>query len=403
MKGFALLAPGVATLALAPAAAADTTPAAPATLLNQWLGGFTLEGAPPQVLVAADLTVAAGGQPGTIRIRATYRGRNEVGEAVHLPAEPGTYRFAAPHIPWDYRGSQLGFDQVSGGHAVVLQNACLPERGDWGDPCKIMRVNVLTPPGAEENQPILGAQLAIKAIYETDYDGDLAGDKTEDRTDLKVSASTSRDPDGTVRIVTTVVNLGPRVADLPDITTALNNPKGGDQVVTIEGCHKPGSPWHITLQGCVLARPLAVGETRRVTMTADLPEAVDSTVTVEGDGPDLTPADNTVRVATPAVTPLALTTAKSARLRSGVKLQLVGIRDGRVRATAVFKRGGKTVNLAKTVTLQSGRKRTVTLKATGAKLRSLRRLADGRPLKASVRVQSVGTDAVAKANVTVRP
>ena len=125
-------------------------------------------------------------------------------------------------------------------------------------------------------------------------------------------------------------------------------------------------------------------------MTADLPEAVDSTVTVEGDGPDLTPADNTVRVATPAVTPLTLTTSKSARLRSGVKLQLVGIRDGRVRATAVFKRGGKTVNLAKTVTLQSGRKRIVTLKATGAKLRSsLRRLADGRPLKASVRMQSV--------------
>ena len=53
-----------------------------------------------------------------------------------MPAEPGTYRFAAPPHPWDYRGSQLGFDQVSGGHAVVLQNACVPERGTGAIPAR---------------------------------------------------------------------------------------------------------------------------------------------------------------------------------------------------------------------------------------------------------------------------
>src|SRR5688572_988277 len=127
-------------LSPASAAAADTTPAGPATLLSQWLGASTMEGRPPEVLVAADITVAPGGQAGTIRVRAAYGGVNAIGDEVHLPAEPGTYRFPAPHIRWDYRGSQLGFDQVSGGHAVMLQDACNPAAGKWSDPCEIKRV-----------------------------------------------------------------------------------------------------------------------------------------------------------------------------------------------------------------------------------------------------------------------
>ena len=230
---------------------------------------------------------------GNVRVRAVYGGVSAVGDEVHLPAEPGIYRFPAPHIRWDYRGSQLGFDQVSGGHAVVLQDACNPAAGKWSDPCEIKRVNVFSPPGEAASQPLPGAQLAIKGIYESDIDQDLVGDQTEDRTDLRISAAAARATDGKLQITATVTNAGPRAADMPGISTPLKD-------VEIEGCLKPGTYWYsAVLNGCRLVKPIAAGETRTIVLTAPVEDAVTTTVQVGSEGPDLAEADNTVSVTAP--------------------------------------------------------------------------------------------------------
>jgi hypothetical protein len=92
-----------------------------------------LEGRPPEVLVGAEVTVAPGGQPGTISIRAAYNGVNAVGPPVELPAVPGVHTFPAPHIRRDDRFGQIGFDQVTGSHAVLRQTASSP----FTDPCDL--------------------------------------------------------------------------------------------------------------------------------------------------------------------------------------------------------------------------------------------------------------------------
>ncbi|MDA0183281.1 gp58-like family protein [Solirubrobacter phytolaccae] len=395
-----VVAAAVAGAALFPASAsADNTPAGPATLLNQWRGASTLEGRPPAVLVGAEVQVAAGGQAGTIRIRAAFQGVNAVGDPVQLPAEPGTYRFPAPHIRWDTRGSQLGFDQVTGGHAVVGQSVCDPSLGQWMDPCEIQRVNVFTTSTGEgaPTETLRGARLAITEIYEPDLDEDLVGDTTEDHTDLKVSATPSRDDAGNLRVALRITNAGPLAATVPRLVTDLAGARS-------DACPKtPASPWPAQWRQCALDRPLAPGETRTVTLTRDSPDAVATTVTVAGDGADLAEADNTVRVAAPAATPLKLETATSPRVDTGVKVRVLGIRDGRTRVTAEFRRAGETVKIGKVIKLKAGQERTVTLKATGAKLRALRRLVGKRPLRASVTAQKLGSKDQAKTRTTIRP
>src|SRR4051794_36573643 len=250
MRG--LLVAAVASAAAFPATAAagaGNTPGGPATLMNQWTGASTAEGRPPEVLVAAKVTVGGGGQAGTIRIRAREAGVTKVGDPVALPAEPGTYTFAAPHIRWDYRSGQLGFDQETGDHAVLSQDACDPSLGRGVDPCQIKRVNVWTPPGAQGDpqQVREGAQLAITGLFEPDLDQDLAGDTTEDRTDLRIAAKPSRDADGKLRIAVTIANAGPRVADLPQIETPLAG-------AAIEGCRPFGpssSEFFLMFKQCV--------------------------------------------------------------------------------------------------------------------------------------------------------
>ena len=350
------------------------TPAGPATLLYQWTGPATLEGRPPEVLVGANVVVEAGGKPGTIRIRASYNGVNQIGDPVQLPAEPGTYRFSAPHIRWDYRGSSIGFDQVTGEHAVLSQATCEPEKR-FNDPCSVMRVSVER--DGQATQTLLGAKLAVSGIFEVDRDEDLAGDTTEDRTDLKVTATSMRNTDGTLRIAATITNAGPRAADLPSLTTSLPGAK-------IEGC-RGYFEWWLPGDKCVLTTPLAAGESRTVGITADSPEATSTTVGVASEGPDLAAADNNVLVAVPAAAaPFELLVTKSQRLRNGVKVQVRG--DGPTRITAAF----GTIKLSKVVGLTRGTLRTVTLKATGAKLRKLQRAARKHPLKAQITVRSGG-------------
>ena len=69
------------------------------------------------------------------------------------------------------------------------------------------------------------------------------------------------------------------------------------------------------------------------------------------------------------------------RLSRGVRVQVRGVAAGPARVTARFRVRGHTIELARTVTLTPYVARTVTLRASGAKLRSLRRHA---PLKAEI-------------------
>lgn len=374
---------------------ADTTPAGPATLVNQWRGASTLEGRGPEVLVAATITVGAGGQAGTIRLRAGGGGTYAAGDSVTLPAEPGTYRFPAPHLRWDYRSGELGFDQEIGGHAVLEQRACNPAAGRYGDWCEIQRVNVWGT-GGDALEPLRGARLAIIGIFEPDADQDLVGDTTEDRTDLKLGAAEhTRGPDGTLRVAVPVTNAGPRTADLLRISTTVSDAK-------VEGCSPMATIRYPDSVQCTLASPIAPGTTRTVRLTATDPAAEKATLTVRGEGPDLDDADNAIAVDAPAATPLTVTARKAQRLRPGVKVRVSGIRDSRARVTVAFRLGGKTIKLSKVVALRAGKEREVTLKPTGPELRSLRRLAGSRPLPASVTVRSLNGRHQANVHTTVR-
>jgi hypothetical protein len=386
---------GLAALAFPAAASADTTPAGPATLLSRWTGPVTAEGRPPEVLVGAKVEVAAGGQAGIVRIRAKYHGVTALSEPVTLPAEPGTYTFGLPHIRWDYRGSEIGIDQETGGHAILQQRACVPELKFGGDPCDQERVDIWTPPGGEGEPTEVrkGAKLTMTGIFELDRDQDLVGDQTEDRTDLRVSAVPSRDADGHLKLTVTVTNAGPLAADLP----RLESPLGG--MTRWDGC-KPGPSLFTAADVCGLER-LAAGESRTVTATADAPDALSTSVTARAEGPDLADGDNTVKLDIPAAPAFTVAVAKSQRLKNGVTVRVRGVHAGRARVTVAFKVRGRTVKLGKVVALKPYAERAVTVRATGAKLRSLRRAAAQGELTADITVRTISgkTPATAKTRV----
>ena len=392
-----VLAAAVSAALFPASAAADNTPVGPATLLYEWNGPVTAEGRPPAVMVAADAVVGEGGKAGAIRIRAGYAGVMAVGDRVQLPAEPGTYRFPAPHIRWDYRRNTIGLDQETGEHAVLAQKPCDPSLGQWDDPCNLERVNVWTPPGAQGDptQVRKAAKLAVRGIWEYDVDLDLAGDESEDRTDLRLSATTpARDRDGRVRIALTITNAGPRAADLPSVATSL-----ADARIVDDTCRREMWRWRVD-DICLLSRSIASGESRTVTLESGSREAVATTISVHSEGPDLAGADNAVRVDVPAATPIQsgapfrLSCAKSSTLRKGVKVRIRSEHDGQVRVTLSLRNG--KVKLAKAVTLKARVSRTVTFRPTGAKLRALRR-AHRRSLPARVTLRARG-----QAPVTVR-
>ena len=383
-----------AVLPAAAASAAETTPIGPATLLSEWTGASSLEGRSPEVLVAARVDVAAGGSAGTVRIRARNGGASVAGDPVQLPAEPGTYTFPAPHIRWDYRTGQLGLDQETGGHAILQQSACDPALGLGADPCQIMRVNIFTPPGGEgtPSEVRRGAKLAMTGVYESDRDEDFRGDLTEDRTDLRVSVVPSRDADGRLRAAVTVTDAGPLAADLPALETTLKGAKW-------DAC-RPNDAWYQRAFGCGLAR-IAPGESRTLTLTADAPDAVAATVTARSEGPDLSVADNTATLALPAPPAFDLTAADRQRLTKGVKVRVRGVRAGRARVTLAFRVRGKTVRVGTIVKLAPYTARSVTVRATGAKLRSLRRALAKGPSTAEVTVRTFSGKTPVTTKVTV--
>jgi hypothetical protein len=396
MRG--LLVAALATAAAFPTAAAaavENTPDGPATLTTEGRlpGPMPATAAlPPQVLMAWRITVAPGGRAGTVRPRFTSSdGRTVTGDPVVLPAEPGTYTFAAPRL----YAAVAGIVQTEGGQAILNRETC--QASPFEDPCETIRVVVKRDGQPDEWLP--GAWLPLSGVYEDDTDQDLAGDATEDRTDLKIAAAPSRDADGTLRVAVTITNAGPRAADLPQIETPLPGAR-------IEGCRpfSQSSPeWWLRIKQCVQSQSLAAGQSRTLAITAGAnPDAVTTAVKVLAEGPDLNPADNSVPVGFPAEPAFTVTTGKSHELRRGVKVNVRGARAGRARVTVAFKVHGRTLKLAKVVALKPYVERTVAVRAGGAKLRSLRRALASGALSAEITVRTISGKTPVTASTKVR-
>ena len=315
----------------ATATAADLTPPGPATLTQ--VNTFPIPPMPamipyvPQVSTGWSVVVGDGGSAGTVRPR--FRGvSNEIvtGDPVQLPAEPGTYTFAAPHLAW---GTPIGLEQTTGGHAIVTRSMCHPEWERAGDPCRNLFVDVTREGQADER--ISGAQLALTPVYEPDTDGDLRGDATEDRTDLQVRAWPKLDADGRMQIDVTVRNAGPLSADLPVLRTS-------------------GVPsrWENGRSELKL-KPLAAGESRVATLVAESPTGVGPFIAVSAEGPDLATGDNMTTFILGAPPAFTLTAAKRQALRTGIKVKVGGRAAGKARLTVAFKVRGRTVRVMRTV------------------------------------------------------
>jgi hypothetical protein len=364
MRGL-LFAAVAGAVAFPAAAAADTTPDGPANLTV----GYRSNVACPAysggagVIVAWQIDVGEGGQAGTVR---PVFG-DVVGDPVQLPAQPGRYRFPAPHLYRDMNtcGETVGLVQSTGNHAVLERDAP-----------SYQYINV-----AREGQPdehIDGARLAADMVLERDSDRDLRGDWTEDRTDLRLSANAVREDDDRVRVEVTVTNAGPLAADMPRLeTTSL-----------------PGARWE-GICTSIFSYPLCAttklepGESRLFRLRGDLPDAVVGEVAAFSEGPDLAGTDNRAAVILPAAPAFHLVAAPSQRLKNGIAVQLRGIRAGRARVTVALKVRGKTVKLGKLVPLMPYTAKKVTIRATGPKLRSLRRMLAGGALSAEITARTI--------------
>jgi hypothetical protein len=230
-----------------------------------------------------------------------------------------------------------------------------------------------------EGQPderIDGARIAIREVVERDRDQDKAGDETEDQTDLRAGSTRAR-------VAVTVTNAGPRAADLPAISTSLANAR-------FDSCRADSLAgfWVLGPGSCPVQR-IAPGESRTVTVVGDAPDATTVFVRTRAEGPDLAYGDNETSVGIPAAPPFTLTTAASQRLQQGVTVKVSAARTGRARVTVAFDVRGRTVKLAKIVTLKADAERAVTVRATGSKLRSLRRAVRSGALTAQIAVRSI--------------
>ena len=364
MRGL-VLATVAGAVAFPAAAAADTTPAGPATLTVGYGPNVAcpMYSGGPAVIVAWQVDVGEGGQGGTVR---PLFG-DVVGDPVELPTQPGRYRFPAPHLYRDMNtcGETVGLVQSTGDHAVLKRDAP-----------SYQYVNV-----AREGQPdehIDGARLAADMVLERDLDRDLRGDVTEDRTDLRLSANAVREADERVRVDVTVTNAGLLAADMPRLeTTSL-----------------PGARWEGTCMP-IFAYPLCAttklepGESRLFRLRGDLPDAVAGEVAAISEGPDLAGTDNRAAVILPAAPTFDLVAAPSQRLKNGIAIQLRGIRAGRARVTVAFKVRGKTIKLSRLIPLTPYTAKKVTIRATGPKLRSLRRMLAGGALSAEITARTI--------------
>jgi hypothetical protein len=370
-----------AAVSATPAFAADLTPAGPATITPTWGPNFAcavtaIVGGDSRVLVGWSAQVGEGGQAGIVRPQFGAT----LGDPVELPAQPGTYTFPAPRIPWSqWCGPGPGLVQVTGEHAVVTKDAGVSANE-----------YLLVKRDGQADERIDGARLAVTALTEPDDDRDLRGDTTEDRTDLRLAGTAAREADGRLRIEVTVTNAGPLSADRPVLVAPA-----------LVGGHWEGS-CDPTVRYPACIAPLAVGESRAFVFRADAPAATSASFTVTSEGPDLAPADNTVTVSVPAAPAFDLTVAERQRLAKGVTAHVRGVRAGRTRVTVAFKLGnGKTVKVGKVVALEPYVARSVTVKATGAKLRSLKRAAKRGALSAAITARTFNGKSPVTAKTTV--
>jgi hypothetical protein len=347
-------------------AAADVTPDGPATLTHvnmlPQIGALPF----PHVVRTWRVEVGENSRAGIVRPR--FRGPNGVvvGDPVELPAQPGTYTFPAPRLPW--RGGRIlvGLEQTTGGHSIVQPQTCRPELGRDGDPCQNLWIDVALPGQADAR--ITGAQLAIQEVPERDVDEDLLADATEDRTDLRLSAVPTREADGRLRLDVTLTNGGPLTAHLPYLSAVVI----------------PGAPWRGSCgpfsnfpnpfaSNCFVDA-LAPGDSRTFVLRADAPDARTVRLSTVAEGPDLVPADNEVAIAVAAAPTFDLVVVEPQRLRDGIRVRVRSVRAGRARIRVAAKvRRGRTVTLSRTTRLLPYVGKTVTIHPRGAKLRALRR------------------------------
>jgi hypothetical protein len=350
-------APVVAAALFPGAVAAENTPDGPATLVSH-------SGAPVtagRVVTSWTLTVGRGGHAGIVR---PLLG-GVAGEPVQLPATPGAYTFALAHTA----AGPEGLIQETGGLAIVTREPCRPTIARALDPCETKWLDIKQ--AGHEDIRDRGAQLAVAFNSEPDVDGDLRGDLTEDRTDLRVSAVPERGRDGRLRVDVTLTNAGGLSADRPSLDVSwLANAR-------VEGACVGVFPQCVTT-------PLGPGESRSFVIRAEDPDATSVTVSTRSEGTDVAPADNSTVAGFLPAPPYDLAVADRQRLSRGVRVRVRGVAAGPARVTAAFKIRGHTFKLARTVELTPYVARTVTLRATGATLRSLRRHA---PLEAALAVE----------------
>ncbi|MDA0163427.1 hypothetical protein OM076_24350 [Solirubrobacter ginsenosidimutans] len=375
MSALSAIAVGATLAAFPVGAGLERTPSGPATLTSTKTETVAMVGAVPaapydsssRVVMNWTVTVGPGGRAGVV-------GPVVGGVAydpVDLPSTPGTYTFPAPRVRL---ALPLGLVQETGEHAIVTREACRPQIDRASDPCETSWLDI-----QRAGQPDLrdrGAQLALAWTSEPDVDGDLRGDLTEDRTDLRVSALPTREPDGRLRLDVTLTNAGALTADLPSLDTSW-----------LAGARWEGGCLPSSAGARCVSPPLAPGETRVFSVHAEDPDATTATITARAEGEDLAPGDNSTALAFAPAAPFAVVTAKAQSLSRGIKVRLSAVRPGPARVTVAFTVRGHLVKLARTVTLAPYVPRTITLRATGAKLRSLRRHA---PVKGEITVRTPG-------------
>jgi hypothetical protein len=139
---------------------------------------------------------------------------------------------------------------------------------------------------------------------------------------------------------------------------------------------------------CAHLPPLAPGEARAMTFTATALGDRGAEFSVSAEGADLQSADNAARFAFGPTQAFDVWAAPAQRLKDGIKLTVVGAQAQRARMAVAFKVRGRTVKLGRVVKLGALTSREVTIRAGGAKLRSLRRALAKGPLSAEITVRT---------------
>lgn len=344
--------------------APDTlTPDGPATIRENWLGGITLEGRPPEVLVGWKVTVGSGGNAGRVRLRVLRPGKKGTmvgsGPVEQLPSTPGTYAFGLrPGIPYDYRDVGLALDQEVGGHAIVKTHAPEPEEDAEADPARLYAIDVFRPPlpdgarGVAYTERRMGQELLVRGIIETDFDEDRLGDKTQDVGDLRLLHARVAGRRGRFLLVRARVrNVGDTVRDQAFIVPPMEAwgfrcPTRADEFLRCP--ERPLPPGGERTVGLLITGPYGPARNRSAVGRAYPPTRIE----VASEGTDTNPTDN--------AGPLTPRLVLHASRRNGLRVSIAASHRGTVRLVA---RAAGT-RIARSVRLRRPGRRTITLTRT---------------------------------------